>query len=90
MITNTAIYKIKKKLFGRKIVRRTPILKFSGIVYSNKSSEFTILVNSEFDYRFQILGSAKDKVIKIITCLFCEKSPKKKMAFYFTDEIHLK
>ena len=70
IITNEKIYNIKKTKIKRSIVINT----LSGITKNLQGSkkEFTLHVNTEYDYRFQ--SEKRDEIITILKTNFAERN----------------
>lgn len=70
LITNEKVYNIKKT----KIKRSIPINNLSGITKNLQGSkrEFTLHVNSEYDYRFQ--SDKRDEIIGILKTAYAERN----------------
>jgi len=70
LITNEKVYNIKKT----KIKRSIPLSNLSGITKNLQGSkrEFTLHVNSEYDYRFQ--SDKRDEIIGILKTAYAERN----------------
>ncbi len=89
LITAQEIILVRKGFLGRRVQRKTPLICIKGVVYSNESQEFVLLIPTQFDYRLSISGGHRDIIINTLTHLYCLGTGKK-LKFYFIDKVHLR
>ena len=77
-----------KKFTIRRII---PFHAIEGITMNTceQNCQFVLHVKDDYDYRFRIDDKNMKKLLLKCLCLQCEKVNKRKMVFFFKDDINL-